>query len=79
MTPLNFWRFSSGLKDERKHLNFLSVVSTQDPSHEATDFKSEQDVRYESACAQLANEAVRRLSADNVTVLLVAIGNAEPS
>ena len=30
-------------------------------------------VRYEVACNRLANEAVRRLSADNVTVLLIAI------
>jgi len=31
------------------------------------------EARYETACNRLANEAVRRLSADNVTVLLIAI------
>ena len=36
--------------------------------------KSEQDLKFETATKRLADEAVRRLSADNVTVVVVAIG-----
>ncbi|XP_043926961.1 integrin-linked kinase-associated serine/threonine phosphatase 2C [Protopterus annectens] len=36
--------------------------------------KTLDDARYEAACSRLANEAVRRGSADNVTVILVAVG-----
>ncbi|XP_007905342.1 integrin-linked kinase-associated serine/threonine phosphatase 2C [Callorhinchus milii] len=35
--------------------------------------KTLQDVRFELACSKLASEAVRRGSADNVTIILVAI------
>ena len=45
----------------------------QDESIESTDSRSAEDVRYETACNRLANDAVRRLSADNVTVLLIAV------
>ena len=40
---------------------------------EATETKTAEDIKFETACNRIANEAVRRLSADNVTVLLVAI------
>uniref|UniRef100_UPI00398EF4D5 integrin-linked kinase-associated serine/threonine phosphatase 2C isoform X2 n=1 Tax=Pristiophorus japonicus TaxID=55135 RepID=UPI00398EF4D5 len=36
--------------------------------------KAAADVRFEAACNRLASEAVRRGSADNVTIILVAIG-----
>ncbi|XP_013888267.1 integrin-linked kinase-associated serine/threonine phosphatase 2C [Austrofundulus limnaeus] len=35
---------------------------------------TEQEVRFEAACQQLASEAVRRGCADNVTVILLSIG-----
>lgn len=35
---------------------------------------TEEEIKYETACQQLASEAVRRGCADNVTVILVAIG-----
>lgn len=35
---------------------------------------SEEEVRFEGACQQLASEAVRRGCADNVTVILVSVG-----
>ena len=34
----------------------------------------EEELKYEAACQQLAGEAVKRGCADNVTVVLVAIG-----
>ena len=40
---------------------------------QGTDVTSVDDFRYETACSRLANEAVLRLSADNVTVLLISI------
>ncbi|VDI55042.1 integrin-linked kinase-associated serine/threonine phosphatase 2C [Mytilus galloprovincialis] len=45
----------------------------QDSTIQGTDDKSADDLRYETACNRLANEAVLRLSADNVTVLIIAI------
>lgn len=36
---------------------------------------SDQELRFEAACQQLAGEAVRRGCADNVTVILVSIGS----
>ncbi|XP_070561147.1 integrin-linked kinase-associated serine/threonine phosphatase 2C-like isoform X2 [Ptychodera flava] len=43
----------------------------QDESLRKSDTKTADDVRYEVACRRIASEAVRRKSADNVTVLLV--------
>ncbi|XP_077998593.1 integrin-linked kinase-associated serine/threonine phosphatase 2C-like [Glandiceps talaboti] len=40
---------------------------------EDTDSKSSMDIKYDTACARLASEAVRRGSADNVTVMLIHI------
>lgn len=51
----------------------LNRCCFQDESIEMTDSRSAEDMRYEMACNRLANEAVRRLSADNVTVLLIAV------
>lgn len=34
---------------------------------------TEEELKYEAACQQLASEAVRRGCADNVTVILVSI------
>ncbi|XP_063409827.1 integrin-linked kinase-associated serine/threonine phosphatase 2C-like [Mytilus trossulus] len=45
----------------------------EDSTIQGTDDKSTDDLRYETACNKLANEAVLRLSADNVTVLIIAI------
>ncbi|KAM4566537.1 integrin-linked kinase-associated serine/threonine phosphatase 2C isoform 1-T1 [Odontesthes bonariensis] len=46
----------------------------QDGSVEPRSGVTEEEVRFESACQQLAGEAVRRGCADNVTVILVSIG-----
>ena len=48
----------------------------QDQSIQGTETKTPHEVRYETACARLANEALLRLSADNVTVLLLAINKS---
>lgn len=45
----------------------------QDESIEGTDLKSSEEIRWETAVNRLASEAVRRLSADNVTVVLIKI------
>uniref|UniRef100_T1JHL8 PPM-type phosphatase domain-containing protein n=1 Tax=Strigamia maritima TaxID=126957 RepID=T1JHL8_STRMM len=39
----------------------------------ATDTKTEEDARFEAACTRLTNEAIRRGSDDNITVLIVSI------
>ncbi|KAJ8319994.1 hypothetical protein KUTeg_001581 [Tegillarca granosa] len=44
-----------------------------DKNIEGTDMKSCEDVKFETACSTLANEAVLRLSADNVTILLISL------
>ncbi|XP_073437328.1 integrin-linked kinase-associated serine/threonine phosphatase 2C [Dendrobates tinctorius] len=49
-------------------VNFI-LSHVQEESSESEDM----DARYESACHRLANEAVRRGAADNVTVLVVQI------
>ncbi|XP_076832994.1 integrin-linked kinase-associated serine/threonine phosphatase 2C [Brachyhypopomus gauderio] len=45
----------------------------QDESVERKDGQSLEEGRYEAACQRLASEAVRRGSADNVTVILISI------
>lgn len=40
---------------------------------EVKEGQTEEAVRYEAACQRLASEAVRRGSADNVTVIVVSI------
>jgi len=45
----------------------------EDETIKGTETKTAREVRYDTACTRLANEAVRRLSSDNVTVILVAI------
>lgn len=45
----------------------------EDKNIEGTDMKSCEDVKFETACSTLANEAVLRLSADNVTILLISL------
>ncbi|XP_062275350.1 integrin-linked kinase-associated serine/threonine phosphatase 2C [Scomber scombrus] len=50
----------------------LSVL--QEGSVEQRSGLTEEEVRFEAACQQLASEAVRRGCADNVTVILVSIG-----
>ncbi|KAM4770660.1 integrin-linked kinase-associated serine/threonine phosphatase 2C [Rhinophrynus dorsalis] len=47
----------------------------QEESSTTEDNPSDLDARYEAACHRLANEAVRRGAADNVTVLLVQINH----
>ncbi|XP_067451712.1 integrin-linked kinase-associated serine/threonine phosphatase 2C isoform X1 [Thunnus thynnus] len=46
----------------------------QEGSVEKRSGVTEEEVRFEAACQQLASEAVRRGCADNVTVILVSIG-----
>eukprot|EP00079_Xenopus_tropicalis_P035641 XP_017949412.1 PREDICTED: integrin-linked kinase-associated serine/threonine phosphatase 2C isoform X3 [Xenopus tropicalis] len=49
------------------------LTHTQEKSSPAEDGPPDFDSLYESACHRLANEAVRRGAADNVTVLIVQI------
>ncbi|XP_063771867.1 integrin-linked kinase-associated serine/threonine phosphatase 2C isoform X1 [Pseudophryne corroboree] len=53
-------------------VNFI-LSHVQDEGSKEEDSTPDTDNRYESACHRLANEAVRRGAADNVTVLLVQI------
>ncbi|XP_035477853.1 integrin-linked kinase-associated serine/threonine phosphatase 2C isoform X2 [Scophthalmus maximus] len=46
----------------------------QDGSVEQRAGLTEEEVRFEAACQQLASEAVRRGCADNVTVILLSVG-----
>ncbi|XP_046891541.1 integrin-linked kinase-associated serine/threonine phosphatase 2C [Hypomesus transpacificus] len=51
------------------------VVSVlEDGTVERKEGQTEEESHYEAACQRLANEAVRRGCADNVTVILVSIG-----
>ncbi|XP_062328753.1 integrin-linked kinase-associated serine/threonine phosphatase 2C isoform X2 [Osmerus eperlanus] len=51
------------------------VVSVlEDGTLERKEGQTEEESHYEAACQRLANEAVRRGCADNVTVILVSIG-----
>lgn len=59
--------FSVGVKHH--HLS----LSQQDKNIQAREGKLEADARYETACNRLANKAVQRGSADNVTVMVVRI------
>lgn len=47
--------------------------SQQDKNIQTREGKLEADARYEAACNRLANKAVQRGSADNVTVMVVRI------
>ncbi|XP_038671781.1 integrin-linked kinase-associated serine/threonine phosphatase 2C isoform X1 [Scyliorhinus canicula] len=51
---------------------FVSAI-LEDKTLTARPGKAVQDVQFEAACNRLASEAVRRGSADNVTIILVAI------
>ncbi|XP_067126522.1 integrin-linked kinase-associated serine/threonine phosphatase 2C-like [Centruroides vittatus] len=53
----------------------ISIVmkTLEDSNIQATDLKTAEEARYETACNRLVNEAVRKLSGDNVTVVIVAI------
>ncbi|XP_041037270.1 integrin-linked kinase-associated serine/threonine phosphatase 2C isoform X1 [Carcharodon carcharias] len=51
---------------------FISAI-LEDKTLIARPGKAVQDVQFEAACNRLASEAVRRGSADNVTIILVAI------
>lgn len=58
---------------------FVSILSSpvsplQKGSVEEKPGLTEEEVRFEAACQQLASEAVRRGCADNVTVILVSVG-----
>lgn len=50
-------------------LNYL----VQDESLEGTEYKSTDELRWETAATKITNEAVRSLTADNVTVVLIKI------
>lgn len=54
--------------------NIILYLSFQDPALEVPDHKNENDLRYDTAASRLATEAVRKLSGDNVTVVIVSIG-----
>ncbi|XP_067851665.1 integrin-linked kinase-associated serine/threonine phosphatase 2C [Heptranchias perlo] len=53
---------------------FVSAI-LEDETLMAKPGRAPQDVRFESACNRLASEAVRRGSADNVTIILVAVSH----
>ncbi|XP_018430113.1 PREDICTED: integrin-linked kinase-associated serine/threonine phosphatase 2C, partial [Nanorana parkeri] len=53
-------------------VNFI-LSQVQDESAQTEEGLGDMDTRYESACHRLANEAVRRGAADNVTILIVQI------
>ncbi|XP_032049624.1 integrin-linked kinase-associated serine/threonine phosphatase 2C isoform X1 [Aythya fuligula] len=53
-------------------VNFI-VSCLEDKNIQAREGKLEADARYEAACNRLANKAVQRGSADNVTVMVVRI------
>nr|XP_060624075.1 integrin-linked kinase-associated serine/threonine phosphatase 2C isoform X2 [Anolis sagrei ordinatus] len=53
-------------------VNFI-MSSLEDKTVPTRDAKSAVDARYEAACNRLANKAVQRGSADNVTVVVVRI------
>lgn len=57
----------------------LGVLQSPSPLQQETSVEqkpalTDEELRFESACQQLASEAVRRGCADNVTVILVSIG-----
>lgn len=51
-----------------------SPLPPQEGSIEKKAGLTEEELRFEAACQQLASEAVKRGCADNVTVILVSIG-----
>uniref|UniRef100_A0A8B9VSG8 Integrin-linked kinase-associated serine/threonine phosphatase 2C n=1 Tax=Anas zonorhyncha TaxID=75864 RepID=A0A8B9VSG8_9AVES len=53
-------------------VNFI-VSCLEDKNIQVREGKLEADARYEAACNRLANKAVQRGSADNVTVMVVRI------
>ncbi|XP_015726768.1 integrin-linked kinase-associated serine/threonine phosphatase 2C isoform X1 [Coturnix japonica] len=53
-------------------VNFI-VSCLEDKNIQKREGKQEADARYEAACNRLANKAVQRGSADNVTVMVVRI------
>nr|XP_045004221.1 integrin-linked kinase-associated serine/threonine phosphatase 2C isoform X1 [Jaculus jaculus] len=55
-------------------VNFI-LSCLQDEKIQSREGKSAVDARYEAACNRLANKAVQRGSADNVTVMVVRIGH----
>ncbi|XP_018878219.1 integrin-linked kinase-associated serine/threonine phosphatase 2C isoform X1 [Gorilla gorilla gorilla] len=55
-------------------VNFI-LSCLEDEKIQTREGKSAADARYEAACNRLANKAVQRGSADNVTVMVVRIGH----
>uniref|UniRef100_A0A2K5ERB5 Integrin-linked kinase-associated serine/threonine phosphatase 2C n=1 Tax=Aotus nancymaae TaxID=37293 RepID=A0A2K5ERB5_AOTNA len=55
-------------------VNFI-LTCLEDEKIQTREGKSAVDARYEAACNRLANKAVQRGSADNVTVMVVRIGH----
>lgn len=60
--------------DPDASVKFVNKI-LQDSRISSTESKSAEHVRFDSACNKLANESVLRLSGDNVTVLILAIGS----
>ncbi|XP_030071682.1 integrin-linked kinase-associated serine/threonine phosphatase 2C isoform X3 [Microcaecilia unicolor] len=54
-------------------VTFIASCVEQDEKVQTREGKPSTDTHYETACNRLANEAVRRGSADNITVLVVHI------
>lgn len=54
-------------------VNFI-LSCLEDEKIQRREGKPTVDARYEAACNRLANKAVQRGSADNVTVMVVRIG-----
>lgn len=59
---------------ENPQLIYLSLRFQDSLSEDPEENSADPDSEWDTACNKLANEAVLRLSADNVTVVLVNIG-----
>lgn len=51
----------------------ITEIYFQNETVEIKEEQTEEAGRYEAACQRLASEAVRRGSADNVTIILISI------
>ncbi|XP_041378111.1 integrin-linked kinase-associated serine/threonine phosphatase 2C-like [Gigantopelta aegis] len=57
----------------QESIDFVNKTSSQISQVASSDGKTTEDTCFETACNRLANDAVLRLSGDNVTVMIVSI------
>jgi integrin-linked kinase-associated serine/threonine phosphatase 2C len=55
-------------------VNFINSLPTSKQLAISADENNERRDHYELACNKIANDAVKKLTADNVTVLIISIG-----